>query len=318
MPVEQGWVYVLVNSSMPGVVKVGRTARRPLDRAAELSGLTAVPVPFVVAYEQAFADCHEAERAIHARLDAAGLRLVGNREFFRGAASDIIRVVVEIATGEAGPAVPLPGETAAALMAAGDRALAGLGDALQDTAEAVRCYKLAAARGAPEAHQRLGRIYVALYAARGGSAHRRRALAQLKEGVRRGDVQCYGEMAELFALDGHAMNVAKLWSLYFRSGQPDGSARAAEACCRYIAHCLSLGTAPDHLPALRRGAGAMLEALLAEMDRVRGEPEARRRVAVVLRWVYAQLVDRPEPVRQGRALVFGRRRGASALAHAAG
>ena len=31
----QDWIYVLVNSSIPGMVKVGRTARQPAERAAE-------------------------------------------------------------------------------------------------------------------------------------------------------------------------------------------------------------------------------------------------------------------------------------------
>ena len=46
---EPGWVYVLVNSSMPGIAKVGRTTRAPRDRAAELSGVTGVATPFIVA-----------------------------------------------------------------------------------------------------------------------------------------------------------------------------------------------------------------------------------------------------------------------------
>ena len=34
---EPGWGYVLVNSSMPGLAKVGRTTRSPAERVAELS-----------------------------------------------------------------------------------------------------------------------------------------------------------------------------------------------------------------------------------------------------------------------------------------
>jgi hypothetical protein len=51
-----GYLYVLVNSSMPGLVKVGKTARSPTQRADELSGVTGVATPFIVAFEQQFAE----------------------------------------------------------------------------------------------------------------------------------------------------------------------------------------------------------------------------------------------------------------------
>ena len=33
-----GWVYILTNPSMPGLVKIGLTTRNPTARAAELAG----------------------------------------------------------------------------------------------------------------------------------------------------------------------------------------------------------------------------------------------------------------------------------------
>jgi len=51
-----GYIYALVNASMPGLVKVGRTSRDPKDRAAELSGATGVATPFLVVYHEHFAD----------------------------------------------------------------------------------------------------------------------------------------------------------------------------------------------------------------------------------------------------------------------
>ena len=135
----QDWIYVLVNSSIPGMVKVGRTARRPTDRAAELSGATGVATPFVLAFEQAFADGVRAEELIHAELDRRGLRVAANREFFRGSPADIVRVVLHVASlcGDANTVSAPP--TAAELLADGDRHLFGVGDALQDYGEAVRC-----------------------------------------------------------------------------------------------------------------------------------------------------------------------------------
>ena len=90
-----GYLYVLVNSSMPGLVKVGKTTRDPTDRANELSNTTGVPTPFVVAFDSYFADCDAAERYVHIELEKRGLRQAANREFFRAAASEIIKILLK-------------------------------------------------------------------------------------------------------------------------------------------------------------------------------------------------------------------------------
>jgi hypothetical protein len=63
-----GFVYVLLNSSMPGVIKVGKTTRTPSERVEELSGVTGVPTPFIVAYEEHFTDCDAAQQFLHTKL----------------------------------------------------------------------------------------------------------------------------------------------------------------------------------------------------------------------------------------------------------
>jgi hypothetical protein len=76
-----GWVYVLTNEAMPGLVKVGRTSKTPEIRAQELSSETSVPGPFVVAYA-AYASNHEqAEKVVHRKLRSEGLH--ANKEFFK-------------------------------------------------------------------------------------------------------------------------------------------------------------------------------------------------------------------------------------------
>jgi hypothetical protein len=78
---------------MPGLVKVGKTTRDPDQRADELSSVTGVATPFVVAFQQHFADCDAAEDFIHVRLQECGYRESSNREFFRARANDVIRIV---------------------------------------------------------------------------------------------------------------------------------------------------------------------------------------------------------------------------------
>ena len=308
--VEEGWVYVLVNSSTPGLVKVGRTTRFPAERAAELSAVTGVPTPFIVAYDRHFADCHAAERSIHAELDRRGLRVAANREFFSGTPSDIIKVVLEAADQVTGAACQnssgAASRTAVALLDAGDCALHGTGEAMQDTGEAVRFYKLAAASGALEAWERLGVIYNDIYAVRRDNASRRRALSALKEGARLGNMYCYCGMAVLFAFESHRANFIKAWNIFFTQvsaiEQPEQMARFARACVGYVSLCHELRLAPEHAADLRRAGTGLLTALLAELDRVRTDPAQRRHVSACLRWAYAGLLPEAEQVQARRTL----------------
>lgn len=80
--IEPGWIYVLTNSSMPGIVKIGRTARSPKERAAELgsSGGSGLPTPFCVAWCGPVSDSLYVEQAVHRMLEDK--RLSKSREFF--------------------------------------------------------------------------------------------------------------------------------------------------------------------------------------------------------------------------------------------
>jgi hypothetical protein len=66
---------------MPGILKIGRTSRRVLDRVRELDGATGVPTPYTVEATVWSADASAVEAATHAAL--AARRVNRNREFFR-------------------------------------------------------------------------------------------------------------------------------------------------------------------------------------------------------------------------------------------
>ena len=74
-----GYVYVLVNPSMPGLVKIGKTSKHPTERARELQQ-TGTPTPFLVAYHVYVNDMDHVEREMHSRLNHS--RQATNREFF--------------------------------------------------------------------------------------------------------------------------------------------------------------------------------------------------------------------------------------------
>jgi hypothetical protein len=297
---EQGWVYVLVNSSIPGMFKVGRTTRLPSERAAELSAASGVATPFVIAFEQEFADCVTAEQQIHAELDRRGQRIAPNREFFRGSSADIVRVVLDAATGVPVPTGPQRNPTASAtdLLAEGDRYLYGTADTLQDASEAVRYYRLAVTRGSIVAMERLGNILA--HAGVRRRDNRRRAIRYLKDGAKRGNYYCYTELAALYAAEGNVKNFTIAWNLFFscRLAKPAleveaGAYRYAMALRDYIATALDLGLAPNHLPELRAAGEEILQCLLTTLDEVRDMPEQRIRLASVLRWTYTHLVPSP-------------------------
>lgn len=75
-----GFVYILTNPSMPGLVKIGKTTRDPERRAAELDQ-TGVPTPFQVEDSVFAPDCGELERHMHKVFDDC--RVSAGREFFR-------------------------------------------------------------------------------------------------------------------------------------------------------------------------------------------------------------------------------------------
>lgn len=90
---KAGYLYVLVNPSITGQVKIGKTTRNPNDRAKELGAPTGVPTPFIVAFETSVDDCDAAEKYVHNKL--RNCRVSSNREFFRISPTEAIKVILE-------------------------------------------------------------------------------------------------------------------------------------------------------------------------------------------------------------------------------
>ena len=92
---DNGYIYVLMNPSMPNLVKIGKTTRNPEERAKELSSTTGVPTPFTVVYDGYFQSCTKAEQHIHLILEEKGFRVSTNREFFEIPIKDAIDAVMQ-------------------------------------------------------------------------------------------------------------------------------------------------------------------------------------------------------------------------------
>lgn len=88
---REGWVYVLENEAIMGLLKIGYTTREPEVRAKELSQPTGVPAPYQVVHKRWFADCIAAERDIHRMLDHRR----HEKEFFKMSVDEAIKVIEE-------------------------------------------------------------------------------------------------------------------------------------------------------------------------------------------------------------------------------
>lgn len=88
-----GFVYVLENYSMPGVLKIGMTMRSPSARAAELSGVTGVPEPFTLIYYAEVENPKAVEAMLHSLFSHQ--RVSENREFFKTDPADVADALYE-------------------------------------------------------------------------------------------------------------------------------------------------------------------------------------------------------------------------------
>lgn len=92
---NQGFIYILINEAMPGIVKVGRTKGEPTNRANQLSSATGVPEKFSIFREYAVVDCNEAESFAHRILERVFGRPNSKREFFLGASTEVAALLDE-------------------------------------------------------------------------------------------------------------------------------------------------------------------------------------------------------------------------------
>lgn len=189
---EQGYIYVLVNSAMPDLVKVGKTTRKPSDRANELSGVTGIPTPFIVAYELKVKNCSEAEKFVHAFLSNNGFRVSNNREFFKAPAYEAVNAILALPESlKMGSAFELDrsspllskedshgddvygqdnytgdstGESVMPpwfdLWYEGRRHILGIDDYIKDEEEALECFTQAAKLGSSLAYYEIGLIHI--------------------------------------------------------------------------------------------------------------------------------------------------------------
>jgi hypothetical protein len=75
------FVYILINESMPGLIKIGRTTTSVKQRISELNAPAGIPLPFTCYYAARVEDCMKVERKLHEAFGDHRVR--ERREFFR-------------------------------------------------------------------------------------------------------------------------------------------------------------------------------------------------------------------------------------------
>lgn len=97
---RSGYIYILSNEAMPGILKIGRSVNGGRSRANDLykSGGTGVPMPFKMEFEVWSNDCILDESSIHEELD--DYRINSSREFFRIDTQDAISAILRNVVNE--------------------------------------------------------------------------------------------------------------------------------------------------------------------------------------------------------------------------
>jgi tetratricopeptide (TPR) repeat protein len=234
---DAGYIYVLINPSMEGLIKIGKTTRNPNERIKELSNVTGVPTPFILAFDAYFNNCSEAEQYIHALLEQRGYRVAANREFFNVPLNEVIRMVLDAEiklskkTMNTSEEIAFSGSNQSGdefldnlqlnakepwedILAQAYAYYVGSDDTLQDYVEAMKLFKQAAKLGALGAYLQLGNMY---WIGQGCKADIQTAFEYFKEGAKKGDVYCYAEMGCLFMKSKNFENARKCWKKYFEN-----------------------------------------------------------------------------------------------------
>ena len=89
-----GHVYVMINPSMDGIVKIGRTTKSADARAKDLQ-TTGVPKQFVILWSEFVRNSDMVEKNLHSMFSAS--RVKSNREFFKVEPRDAIKALMEVA-----------------------------------------------------------------------------------------------------------------------------------------------------------------------------------------------------------------------------
>ncbi len=219
---DNGYIYVLMNPSMPNLVKIGKTTRNSEERAKELSSTTGVPTPFVVAYDDYFKSCSEAELHIHSTLEHQGYRVSISREFFEIPIKDAIDAVVKAKKyfgefnqndSESNFEDDENTEPWLDILAIAENYYYGMGDYIQDYHDAIKYYLKAIKLGYKQGYYDIAMIYEL------DLEDQKKSFEYYKKGIDHGCIECYSGIGQYYSYkDVH--KAQKSYELYMKN-QPE-------------------------------------------------------------------------------------------------
>ena len=95
---EAGYLYVLTNAGLPGVLRVGRTRGEPQVEAERISAAWNAPAPFSVAWQMHFRDSWVAERRLIGVLEEHGIQPAATGEIFDATLGTVLEAMEQVRT----------------------------------------------------------------------------------------------------------------------------------------------------------------------------------------------------------------------------
>ena len=236
---SKGYVYVMINSSMNGLVKIGKTEKDPEERAKELSTATGIATPFTVVYKRMFNDCDKAEKNAHAILSEKGYRVNNKRDFFSIGISEAIDLIINLPDSEVvenededeiyEEDTENYGEMYYNL---GNDSNYGLNDTFVDLELAVSYYKKSAELGYWKAFEELGKIYFYKY------KNISKAINYFRKGTEKGVIDCYAWLGSIYMNRNsdyyNEYNADLAWDKFFNLAYKSNASNHSERIISYL------------------------------------------------------------------------------------
>lgn len=195
-PREPGYLYILTNPSMPGLIKMGKTSRRPEDRLQELSSATGVPTPFDLRHCVFVEDAGASEKKLHTLWEKQGHRTSNGREFFRlpieKAISDVNLEKTSITSSK---------QELRTLLDRGFNLMKGSEETLKDLPQALQYFEQASAKGSALGAYWAGRVSEGMVKEqpRRASTWRQRALNHYQVAKNKGVIKAFARSSWIYA-----------------------------------------------------------------------------------------------------------------------
>ena len=242
MLMSQGFIYILINPSIPGLAKVGKTTRSTQERVSELSSATGIPSPFIVVYEHPVEDCHAVEKWVHSELERRGFRAANNREFFTAPIHEIVNLIVlgkDVKNSEnilnLQKLNPDEDEDFSEELAElADKYSRGSGDILRDSAKALQLYEQAAKLGNSYAANRAAELLID--GASNIKSNPPAALEYLKMAISINpsvEWKNNGKIAKIYSELGQSLSAIKYWKEFIKHIDQNTSSYSIDPLWRY-------------------------------------------------------------------------------------